>query len=93
MRMDVELKKALEEQAKLEDRSASYIAHRALEEWAQREKAYDQEIQIALKEAEKGEWVSSAALDLWMERWVEGHDDPFPEPDVFLGPTKVDKAA
>jgi predicted transcriptional regulator len=93
MRIDVELKKALEEAAEREDRSASYIAQRAIEDWARREQAYDLELEVALKEAEKGVWISSEAFDKWMERWAEGYDDPFPEPDIFPEGYEADKAA
>jgi predicted transcriptional regulator len=93
MRIDVELKKTLEEAAEREDRSASYIANRAIEDWARRERAYDQELESALKEAERGVWISSEAFDKWMDRWADGHDDPFPEPDVFFQNSKVEAAA
>ena len=93
MRIDEKLKKALEEQAALEDRSASYIAQRAIGEWVAREAAYKSDIQAALKEAEKVIWISEEAIDKWMDGWAEGRDDPFPGPDIFPEGYVADKAA
>ena len=83
MRIDEKLKKALEEQAALEDRSASYIAQRAIGEWVAREAAYKADIQAALKEAEKGIWISEEAMDRWVDSWGTGNELPAPEPDIF----------
>jgi predicted transcriptional regulator len=83
MRMDAELRAALDAQAKLEERSASQIAERAIKEWLDRREAVRKELQTALIEADAGVWISSEAVDRWMERWAEGIEEPFPEPDVF----------
>jgi hypothetical protein len=30
-------------------------------------------------------WRTSGELVMaWMARWAEGHDDPMPEPDIFV---------
>ncbi|MCU0831733.1 MAG: ribbon-helix-helix domain-containing protein [Rhizobiaceae bacterium] len=49
MRMDAELRAALDAQAKLEERSASQIAERAIKEWLDRREAVRKELQTARK--------------------------------------------
>jgi predicted transcriptional regulator len=92
MRIDTELKTALEHQAKLEDRSTSYIAQRAIEEWARRQEAVRASIREAI-ELDDGRRISEEAMDAWLEKWGNGEDVPLPEPDIFEEPFKLKKSA
>jgi predicted transcriptional regulator len=92
MRMDEGLKKALEDQAALENRSASYIAHRAIEDWARRQEAVRQSV-IEAVEKDDGRRISGEAVMAWMQRWADGQDEPFPEPDIFETPENLRKSA
>jgi hypothetical protein len=40
-------------------------------------------IRDAIAEADKGVFISGEAVERWLGRWAEGHDEPFPEPDIF----------
>jgi predicted transcriptional regulator len=92
MRMDVELKKALEAAAEREDRSASYIAQRAIEEWARRQEAVRESVLDAI-EMDDGRRISEEAMDEWLTKWGDGEDMPLPEPDIFVEPPKMRKSA
>lgn len=92
MRMDADVKRRLEEKAASMDRSASWIAQRAIEDYLAREEALIESIRNAL-ENDDGTRTSGEAVMAWMERWAEGHDDPFPEPDIFIAPKKARKSA
>ncbi len=82
MRMDAETKRRLEEQAAQMDRSSAWVAQKAINEFLDREARIAQSIKTALAEARQGVFVSGEAVEKWMDRWVDGHDDAFPEPDV-----------
>ena len=92
MRIDIDLKKALEDQAKLEDRSTSYIAQRAIEEWARRQEAVRSSIREAI-ELDDGRRISEEAMDVWLEKWGNGEDMPLPEPDIVQEPFRLKKSA
>jgi predicted transcriptional regulator len=83
MRMDADVKQRLEESARRKDRSAAYLANIAIESFLRREVAERQAVADALVEADKGVFVSGEAVAHWMQRWADGHDEPFPEPDIF----------
>ena len=40
-------------------------------------------IKAAVAEADKGVFVSSEAVDRWMESWGTDNELPIPEPDIF----------
>jgi predicted transcriptional regulator len=83
MRMNADTKLRLEESARRKDRSAAYLANIAIENFLRREAAEREAVAEALSEADKGVFVSGEAVDRWMQRWADGHDEPFPEPDIF----------
>lgn len=83
MRIDADIKKALEEEARRQDRSAAWIAKEAISDFLDRQ-AYKREcIEEAVREADKGVFISGDAVMAWMQRWAEGYNDPPPEPDIF----------
>ena len=83
IRLDNVTKQRLEEEAVREDRSAGYIAQKAVEEYLDA-KAYRRECLLeAMAEAENGVFVSEEAVDAWVESWGTDHELPMPEPDVF----------
>ena len=89
MRMDADVKRRLEERAALEDRSAAYIANQAIEDFLVREDTMRTSIRAAIAEADKGVFISGEAVERWMERWADGHEEPFPEADIFPEADKV----
>ena len=78
-----ELKHRLDEVAQNEDRSAAEVATRAIESFLDEREALRADIEAALAEADKGVFVSSEAVDRWMESWDTDNELPMPEPDIF----------
>ena len=83
LRLSSDLKDRLEAVAEDEDRSASYIATKAIEAFLDARDARDRAIREAVEEADKGIFVSSEAVDRWMESWGTDNELPMPEPDIF----------
>jgi predicted transcriptional regulator len=84
MRLDPALKSWLEAEAQRQDRSASYIAQRAIAEMMQVTQAQQMEIGAANAEADKGVFISQDAMYAWMDTWDTAAELPPPNPDVFL---------
>jgi predicted transcriptional regulator len=92
MRMDADMKRRLEEQASLSDRSAAWVAQRAIEEYLGRGDALREAVQEAL-DNDDGTRTSGEAVMRWLSRWSDGRDEPMPEPDIFLDRVKAAKSA
>lgn len=84
LRLSPELKERLDSVAESEDRSASYVATKAIEAFLDARDARHEAIRAAVAEADKGVFVSSEAVDRWMESWGTDNELPMPEPDVFI---------
>ena len=82
LRLDRNLKKALTDEARRQDRSASYLASRAIAEYLQaraRERALLKE---RLREAGEGRFVSEERVLEWVDSWFTDGELPPPEPDI-----------
>jgi predicted transcriptional regulator len=82
MRLDADVKRRLEERAAQLDRSAAWVAQQAISGYL----AHEDELIASVKdilENDDGRRISGEAVMAWMSRWADGHDDPFPEPDIF----------
>jgi predicted transcriptional regulator len=83
IRLDTEVKAKLEQEARFEDRSAGYIAQKAIEDYIDTKAYFREEMRAALVEADKGVFISEEAMDAWMKSWDTDNELPPPEPDVF----------
>jgi predicted transcriptional regulator len=83
LRLDPAVKRRLDREARKADRSASYLATKAIEAFLDAREAKRQAIQAALKEAGEGVFVSSEAVASWMDSWGGESELAPPEPDVF----------
>jgi RHH-type transcriptional regulator, rel operon repressor / antitoxin RelB len=80
-RIPDELDEKLENYAKAEKRSKSFVIEEALERYIAREEWMVEKMDKAFAEAEaSGEWTSNEAMVKWLES-----DEllPLPEPDIF----------
>ena len=77
-RLDTELKARLEEIAQYEDRSASYVANRAIQNFVEEREATRALIEVGLNLAEREVSISESAIDSWLN---SPEDTPFPKPD------------
>ena len=82
-RLDESLKKRLEQAAQGQDRSASYMAVKAIEQFLNARDTKRSAIEEAVKEADKGVFISSQAMNNWMDSWESDEELPVPEPDIF----------
>jgi predicted transcriptional regulator len=85
-RLDESLKKRLEQEAQSQERSASYVAVKAIEQFLYAKDVKNLAIEEAVKEADQGIFVSSQAVNNWMESWGSEEELSAPEPDIL--PTK-----
>ncbi|WP_081964042.1 hypothetical protein [Hoeflea sp. BAL378] len=84
MRLDKDLKNSLEAEAKLEDRSASYLATRAIRMMLEARAARRRLVEEAVAEADKGAFVSEEKMNAWFQSVGGENELPEPEPDVFI---------
>jgi predicted transcriptional regulator len=80
LRLEEELKSSLEAEAKREDRSAAYLATRAIKAMLDTKAAKRRLIEDAMAEADKGAFVSEEAMNAWFQSL--GTDDELPDPDA-----------
>ncbi|TXL15843.1 CopG family transcriptional regulator [Methylococcaceae bacterium HT4] len=67
MRIPEELKTSLKEMSALSHRSQSQIAIKAIAEYVNRNEWKMKAIQEAKKQADKGEFISHAATETWLD--------------------------
>lgn len=80
-RIDADLKERLQQVARRERRSASFIANQAIENLVEEREATRALVETGLMMIEKGAPTISAEA---IHEWMNGPDDaPFPEPDTF----------
>jgi predicted transcriptional regulator len=84
MRLDPELRQWLEEEARRRDRSAGWLAKQAIAEMKRASEMRRQVIEDAVREADKGVFVSQEAVHTWMETWGTEHEVSVPKSDVFV---------
>ena len=84
LRIDAGLKKSLEKEARREDRSASYLAVKAIEAMLRNRVEKRAAVRAAIAEASKGEFISQEAMDTWIDSWDSDAELPSPEPDIRI---------
>ena len=84
LRIDAELKKRLEQEARREERSASFLAVKAIESMLRDRAEKRAAIRAAIREADEGTFVSQDAMDAWVSSW--GTDEEVPPPEADLRP-------
>ena len=84
LRIDANLKRNLELEARREERSASYLAVKAIEAMLRERAGKRAAIREAAAEADKGAFISQEAMDAWVSSWGEDAELPPPEPDVQI---------
>lgn len=83
LRLPSSLKERLDAVAESEDRSASYVATKAIEAFLDAREGKERAIEAAFRDADKGIFVSQEAVYRWMESWDTDDELPPPEPDIF----------
>ncbi len=83
LRIDPSTKAQLARVAKRADRTPSYLANKAIEFFLQAEITKEKAIEEAVKEANKGAFISSELMHKWFDSLGTDNELPIPEPDVF----------
>ncbi len=79
MRVDADLKAAIEEEAARQDVSATQIATRAIKTHLNGQAAERVAIEEAIIEADKGRFISEEAFTAWVESWDTENELPMPK--------------
>ncbi len=84
IQMDEALKEKLDSEALTQDRSASYLANKAIEQFLYA-RAHKREIMMAAYNASKteSEFVSGEAMSAWVNSWGTENELIEPQPDIF----------
>ncbi len=88
VRLPEELRREVDEFAKATKRSRSFVVKEAVEAYMDDRRAYLEAIDEAIKEADKGVFISGEAVDRWLASWGTDNPLPMPEPDIFPDPKK-----
>jgi predicted transcriptional regulator len=83
IRLDSKLKARVEKEAKRRDRTASFIAGRAIKLYFDELDRLQKELDEAYAEADKGIFISGEKVHAWMASLDTDNPLPFPEPDIF----------
>jgi len=83
LRLKPEIRDQLDEEARIAERSASFLANKAIEVFLAARAAKRRQIEAALNAAERGEFISSEAMDRWVASWDTEAELAPPKPDIF----------
>ena len=87
LRIDAELKNRLEQEAKREERSASFLAVKAIESMLRSRAEKRAAVRSAMQEADRGYFVSQDAMDGWVASWETDAEIPPPPADLKFDPS------
>jgi len=82
VRLDAELKSRLDAEAARLERPASWVLHQALVAYLDDKDAERRHLEALAAEADRGTFVSSAAMGRWVDSWDTAEELPPPEPDI-----------
>ena len=82
--MDQDIKTRLDREAELEDRSAGYLAQKAIDAFLRQKEHLRKVVQDAEAEAEQGEFISGDAMHAWVDSWDSEDELTPPVPDIFV---------
>ena len=82
VRLDDDLRQALEAEAQREDRSPAQLATRAIKAMLDAKATRRATIDAALAEADKGAFISEETMMAWVDSWGTDDERPMPEPDT-----------
>ena len=83
IRMDPKIKARLDKQARLEDRSAAYIAQRAIDAYVSKQEHPLELVRLAEAEADKRVAISEEMMGAWVNSWGADDELPPPQPDIY----------
>jgi predicted transcriptional regulator len=88
LHVDAELKKKLDDEARLQKVSPDDLAERAIEAYLEIRSSEREILRQRIAEADKGVFISGEAMHRWIESWGTEDELPPPEPDIFPPPRR-----
>lgn len=88
LRLDAEIRSRLEAEARRRDRSASWIATKAIESYLSACDEKRHAIENALADADEGVFISGESMNSWVEKWGTDQENDLPEPDIPISDNK-----
>jgi RHH-type transcriptional regulator, rel operon repressor / antitoxin RelB len=83
VRLPDDVKAELERLAEATNRSKSYLAAKAIEDYVRQNAWQVRELEQAVKEADAGDFVSEEAVYAWLDSWGTENELPAPVDDDF----------
>ena len=83
IRLDDDLRTALEHEALIEDRSPAQLAVRAIRDMLDAKAAKRAAIEAAIAEADRGRFISSEVMNAWIDSWDTDAELPMPKADIL----------
>jgi predicted transcriptional regulator len=83
VRLPDNLRREVDEFARRTKRSRSFIVKEAVTAYMEEQNAYSQAIDEAIREADKGVFVSGEAASEWLRSWGTTNEKPVPGADIF----------
>ncbi|PHS22345.1 MAG: hypothetical protein COA84_12850 [Robiginitomaculum sp.] len=82
LRLDPELRTRLEAEAKQADRSASYMAAKAIKTFLDAQRSKREAIATAISQTDAGDFISSEKMSDWVNNWGTDNEQPDPKVDI-----------
>ena len=82
VRLDDEVRQALEAEARREQRPPAQLAARAIKQMLDAKAAKREALEAAITQADAGEFVSSETMTAWVESWGTDNELPVPIADI-----------
>jgi predicted transcriptional regulator len=82
LRLDEKEKARLEQDAKRQGRSASYIHNTALKQYLDRQERRRMMLDQALEDADQGHFISQSVMHAWVDTWGNDSEKALPEVDL-----------
>ena len=83
LQLEPQIKAALDNQARLENRSPACVLQQAASDYLARQSQLRNVVMKLDKEADRGEFISETAMTAWFASLKTENELPEPEPDVF----------
>jgi len=83
LHVEAELKRKLDDEARLQKISAETVAEHAIKRYLEIREFERNVIRERIAEADEGIFISEEAMTRWVDSWGTDEELPPPEPDIF----------
>lgn len=84
LRIDASTRTKLKREAKQSRRSESYVAQEAIKSYLETSEQKRKAVNTALKQAQKGKFISSKSMHAWVDSWGTKKEIAPPDEDIAL---------